>query len=331
MVFPASIDGAGGMRDIGPSCFRILENGSEKARGDFSGTTFAQEKATIIVELYRRGGEWRITSVLQGFNEGLAALVSHFGGTVAEPAPAPAPEPPKPAISLEKKIAQAAPQLVSLAKKAQVSLEKHRLTGVKARVALVLDASGSMHSQYSSGRVQEVVNRLLPQAVHFDDNGSLDCWAFGDDPLQLSDISLGNYASFIARDHGGWRDWEVGSRINNEPAVMKQVIAFYEGTRSRLPVYVLFISDGGVRADGPISKLMIKASSLPIFWQFVGLGGSNYGVLEKLDGMKGRVVDNCNFFALDDLRDISEEALYERLMKEFPGWLKVARGAGIIG
>ena len=67
-----------------------------------------------------------------------------------------------------------------------------------------------------------------------------------------------------------------------------------------------------------------------MFWQFVGVGGSDYGILERLDDMKGRVVDNCNFFALDDLHDVSEQDLYDRLLEEFPTWLKEATAKGIV-
>ena len=69
---------------------------------------------------------------------------------------------------------------------------------------------------------------------------------------------------------------------------------------------------------------------LPIFWQFVGIGGRNYGVLEKLDDMTGRIVDNCNFFALDRITSISDERLYELLLEEFPSWLNEAKVKGVI-
>lgn len=75
---------------------------------------------------------------------------------------------------------------------------------------------------------------------------------------------------------------------------------------------------------------MTEAAKLPMFWQFVGLGGRGYGILKKLDDMTGRVIDNCNFFELDDLDDISEEALYENMLEEFPSWLKEAREIGLI-
>ncbi|NCA72866.1 MAG: VWA domain-containing protein, partial [Sphingobacteriia bacterium] len=254
--------------------------------------------------------------------------------------PPPAAVPPR--VSLEKKVAAKAPQLVSLAKTASVVLEKRRLLDTVARVALVLDASGSMSQQYSSGRVQEVVERILPLAVHFDDDGALDCWAFADRELALAPVTLDNVEGYIAREQGGMRQWNrrIGG-CNNEPSVIRAVMAKYQGERGAfgflkaasqplLPAYVIFISDGGVGRSAEIKRLLVEASALPIFWQFVGIGGSSYGILEDLDTMSGRKVDNANFFALDDLRSVSEAELYERLLGEFPDWLVAARRAGVL-
>ncbi|MFK3775157.1 VWA domain-containing protein [Pseudomonas sp. NPDC089406] len=330
LVFTAAIDGAGAMKDIADSRFTITAPGNAGgAACAFSGSTFSVEKAIMVADIYRKHGEWRLQANLQGFSEGLAALVRHFGGEVLDTPPPPAPV-IQASFSLEKKIAAAAPALISLAKKAQVSLEKNNLTHVKAQVAVVLDVSGSMNGQYSRGHVQEVLNRLIPLAVAFDDDASLDVFAFGAKPVHLSPATLDNYSDFIDTDHRGWRKWEVGSRINDEPKAMRMVMDHYRRAGNPLPVYILFLSDGGVHEDRAITKLMVEAASQPFFWQFVGLGGSKYGILEKLDDMPGRVVDNCSFFAMDDLGDLSEEALYDRLMEEFPGWLKAARSKGII-
>lgn len=331
LVFTAAIDGAGAMKDIGASRFVVAGPGSPNAATcEFSGSTFSVEKAIMVADVYRKGGEWRLQANLQGFSEGLAALVRHFGGEVSdEPAPAP-PPPAKATFSLEKKVAAAAPALINLAKKAQISLEKNNLTQVKARVAFVLDVSGSMSGQYSRGRVQEVMNRLIPLAVAFDDDAELDVFGFGARPVRLSAATLSNYSNYIDTDHGGWRKWDVGSRINDEPKAMRMVMDHYSSSGDKTPVYIMFLSDGGVHENRAITKLMMEASSQPFFWQFVGLGGSGYGILEKLDDMAGRVVDNCSFFAVDDLHDLSEEALYDRLMEEFPAWLREAKAKGII-
>ena len=63
-----------------------------------------QEKALIIAELYLKG-QWRFAAVAQGFNEGLSALLKHFGGEETEqtssppPLLSPPPSAPPPPIS----------------------------------------------------------------------------------------------------------------------------------------------------------------------------------------------------------------------------------------
>jgi hypothetical protein len=108
---------------------------------------------------------------------------------------------------------------------------------------------------------------------------------------------------------------------------MDLVIKEYRG--SKLPAYIIFITDGGVGSEKDIKKLLIEASREPIFWQFIGVGGSDYGVLERLDGMQGRYVDNANFFALDDFNRVDAGELYSRMLAEFPQWLKEAKHLNI--
>lgn len=93
LVFAASIDGNGSMKQLGASSLAV-----GNARFDFTGSDFDTEKAVMIGEIYRRDGVWRLGAVGQGFAGGLSALLVHFGGTeepalapAAAPAPAPAP------------------------------------------------------------------------------------------------------------------------------------------------------------------------------------------------------------------------------------------------
>lgn len=310
-----------------------LWQNTQKTQADYLPADFAQQQASMLIQLYRKGGVWRLANVAQGFNGGLAAIVKHFGGDVEDDAQAPVAQASKintTKPSIEKIMLQKAPKLVNLAKKATISLEKRQLNQLTAKVALVLDGTGSMNRQYSDGRVQEVVNRLLPLGVSFDDNQAIDCWAFGKKVAYLGDIDLNNYEDFIQKEKGGWRKWDLGARVNNEAAMIDTVTKFYQDDGNDVPVYVLFISDGGVSDKRGVTKAISDAAKLPIFWQFVGLGGYNYGVLEQLDDMTGRVVDNCNFFSLDKLSDISEDALYDKMLNEFPSWLEDAKNAGVL-
>ena len=46
--------------------------------------------------------------------------------------------------------------------------------------------------------------------------------------------------------------------------------------------------------------------------------------------MEGRVVDNAGFFALDDIDQVSDDDLYQRLLSEFPDWMRAAKTASIL-
>lgn len=312
--------------------FSLSSQGNQLFSANYKPSDFGQTQATMLIQLYKKKAQWRVSNVAQGFNGGLPDVVRYFGGEVADipPAPIPSTSTPTPKLSLEKIITEKAPSLISLAKKATVSLEKNQLLGVRANVALVLDASGSMNSQYSKGVVQEVVNRLVPLAVNFDADMSIDCWAFAEQTQFLGEVNLDNYSDFINISKGGWRSWRVGARINNEPAAIDQVIKHYALKGLSLPAYVLFISDGGIHDNRGITRAIVDSCKLPIFWQFVGLGGVGYGILKKLDTMQGRFIDNCNFFELDNLRQVSEDQLYDMMLNEFPQYIKEARRMSLI-
>ena len=122
------------------------------------------------------------------------------------------------------------------------------------------------------------------------------------------------------------------------PAI-EDVVSEYQ--KSTLPAYVLCITDGATSNGAKVKKLISKASSYPIFWQFIGIGGGGffksigigrgkYGILEELDTMPGRRVDNANFFSLDDIDHVDNTELYSRMLTEFPDWLKEAKRLRII-
>lgn len=339
LVLTLTIDSHQTMAQLPAMAINLQSQQQTVASFPIDGSMFQQEKALMALELYKKDNIWRMNAVGQGFNGGLAALIKHFGGEVAEAVPIQAaPTTPqlskidlKKKISLEKAEKTGNASIIDLTKKSLVQLEKKNLLDVQARVALVLDASGSMNHQYHNGDVQKVVDRLMPLAINFDNDGSFECWAFAQYTTQLDDVTLSNVNQFIETTKRGWRNWQVGTRINEEIPAIEAVINYYQQFDDGIPVYVLFISDGGVGSGRQMQKVLTQAATLPIFWQFVGIGGRNYGVLEKLDDMTGRIVDNCNFFALDRITSISDERLYELLLEEFPSWLNEAKSKRIIG
>ena len=301
--------------------------------------TYVVETAIVAAEIYRHKGEWKFNAIGSGFNGGLAALCENFGISVQEE---------NLGVDNEKLLIEKEKQLdttnqpkinlskINLLKKTvDIVLEKKKLIGVVARVALVIDISRSMFSCYKEGKVQRVIDRIAAVAAKFDDDGVLDMWIFDHRFHRLPSVNENNYENYINREildkhKQGLFDGKIFG-ANDEPPVMKDVIKYYtEESKSEYPAFIVFISDGGIHKNKDIKQIMIESSRYPLFWQFIGIGNANYGILEKLDTMPGRVVDNANFFSLDDVDKISDEELYNKLLNEFPMWLKEIKEKGIL-
>lgn len=339
LIFTLSIDGTQTVGEMQSLTTKVYQAGKESIDLELTGKDFSNERAVIVIEIYRKD-TWRIGFVAGGFDGGLSALLKHFGGeeikdenvcdTAEEKGKSQSVNKVSESgttkkVSLEKKL-EKAPHLVSLVKPFVFELKKKNLETTVARVGLVLDISGSMSQRFKNGTVQEIVNKTLPLAVQFDDDGELDFWYYGTTARRMKSVNLDNYMEAVPAD---WKRlmMELGGR-NNEPTVLKMVVDAYKNTK--IPAYVLFITDGGVNHKKEIQNIITEASHMPIFWQFVGVGGQNYGILEKLDTMTGRYVDNAGFFALDDFKKVSNEELYARLLEEFPKWLEEIRKRGMI-
>ncbi|MGW1348381.1 VWA domain-containing protein [Streptomyces sp. NPDC002409] len=364
---------------------RLLDavSGAELARFEMAA---GPETAMIGGELYRRDGGWKFRAVGQGYASGLAGLATDFGITVDEeppapapasapaPAPGPVPAPPMPPVPAGAPVPPPPPlppaghpgpgprlakgeehlpvdmrKRLSLRKQqVLVSLNKHGVAGLRARVVVVLDASGSMSGLYRRGTVAGVVERMVAVAAQLDDDGEMQAWTFATNPARLPDLAVGDLpewlglhvrvgqsGGFIRRKPPrgllpGQIDMRTVGIQNEEQKVIAEVRAHVRAHPVPDPTLVLFFSDGGVYRNKEIEQELRAAADEPVFWQFVGLGSSQYGVLERFDTMPGRRVDNVGFFAVDDIERISDQELYDRVLSEFPSWLRDARQAGIL-
>lgn len=205
----------------------------------------------------------------------------------------------------------------------KVCLEKSIEPDTKSRVALVLDYSWSMSRLYSNGSVQAVIEKILPLAMNFDDNGEMELWIFDDKFHRLDNISLSNYYGYVEKNiihkysMGGTQFTpvmaDIKSRyINEEP--------------QKLPNYIIFITDGENSDTERTTDMLMELSKYPIFFQFVGVGNCRFKYLQSLDDMAGRYVDNADFFAIEDINSIK----YEQLLNEYPGWLKNSKVVAMI-
>lgn len=103
LVFTATVDGAGAMRQITRGAVRLSAGGVDFVEFNLQGGDYADEKALMLAELYWKD-LWRFAASGQGFNAGLPGLLKHFGGEILEeqraspPKAAPAPAPAAPPI-----------------------------------------------------------------------------------------------------------------------------------------------------------------------------------------------------------------------------------------
>lgn len=335
--------------------------------------TLSRETAALLVELYRRDGGWRVRAVGQGWDSGLAGLATDFGISVDESPVAPpqpttspvasAPVAPPPAIPPPVTQPAGAPWLevskgeerlpldmrkrLSLRKQQiAVSLRKHGAgDGLRARVVLVLDASGSMSKMYNTGVVAAVVERMAAVAAVLDDDATMQAWTFATNCARLPDLHLGELPTWIGLHVRvgesqpnakprmllpGQIDMRTIGGRNEEHKVIDEVRRFVAAQPVPVPTLVLFFSDGGVKRNEEIATTLREAAVQPIFWQFVGLGRAKFGILERFDTMTGRIVDNVGFFAVPDIAAVTDAELYDRLLGEFPSYVSAARQVGVL-
>ncbi len=364
LVFVATIDGNGTMANLQSGAFTLSANGNEVARFELRGGDYGAEKAIMVAEIYKKD-VWRVAAVGQGFAGGLDAVLKHFGGEATEETPqitlpptaATPPAPPKAPVNLkkvelEKKMERQAPQLVSLAKKATVSLEKVGLAQHVAKVALCLDISASMSGLYHSGAIQKFAEKVLALGTRFDDDGAIDIFLFGAGAHEAGEMNVDNFSNFIGQIQ---RQYPLEGGTNYAGA-MRLIRQHYFGhcergvpLKQKVPVYVMFLTDGATSDENGARQQVQDSSYEPLFWQFMGLGkskkdvkksgggfwakafASDFTFLEELDNMGGRYVDNANFFSVANPDDLPDDELYDLLMSEYPDWVKAAPGKGLLG
>lgn len=249
-------------------------------------------------------------------------------------------------LAKEQAVAQKAPQLLSLVKSADTALDKSGLGGTVAKVALVLDYSGSMRNQYSSGAMQRLAEKVLALGVNLDDDGAIDFFVFDSRAAYLGEIGLDNYHGSVDRLTAGRRmgttDYAGAFRAVRDhygfsaaPAQKKGLFGFAKHTAPTtapedVPVYALFLTDGSPDSKQDAIAAITEVSSTPIFWKFLSIGNEQIHFLEKLDDLPGRFVDNANYHKVGNVDTISDKDLFDIMLDEYPSWLREVRAKGLI-
>lgn len=203
----------------------------------------------------------------------------------------------------------------------KVTVNLTKSTGIqfdnlKSKVKLVIDYSGSMDNLYRNGTVQQVITKLLPLALKFDDDGELECFLFSNGYCEVKSCNAQNYTNYVNNiiynanfSMGGTEYSPVLNAIHNADT-------------KNIPTFTIFITDGDNYDKSETDAIIRKISIDNGFIMFVGIGNDNFSYLNKLDNLSGRPIDNTGFVKFSDIGKVDETTLYNKLLKEYATWLK---------
>jgi hypothetical protein len=220
---------------------------------------------------------------------------------------------------------------------------------IPAQVGLNIDVSGSMKDLFSSGVVQSALERVLPVALYFDDDGRIDTWVFsgGANTAPITQATADNYQGYVEREiiqNGAlsgilWGGTDYGPVIpsnlltyglleEQEPSGLLGMIfgrkreVLGEETRTGVPVINYFLTDGENTDIDTAWNLLEKAehAESQIYYVMVGIGASSFEFLRRA----AEAFPNVGFVKVDDLGGfVGSDDAYEKLLPaELCAWLK---------
>jgi hypothetical protein len=156
------------------------------------------------------------------------------------------------------------------------------------RVVLCLDISYSMREFYHNNLMDVLIRLLYPIIGH-----PIELVLFNDRVYKEAQVDGRNYISLNKRLIA---DYMMLSGLRLCPLV-HALVAQYElpDTVNEVPTLAIVVTRGEAIDEKEAEFLLRLKSKHPIFWQFLGIGKSDFSYLRKLDNMGGRSIDNISF------------------------------------
>ena len=370
LAFTVSIDGDSDMSKIQSHQLSVVQNGRTVLNFKLKGSDFQKESSLISAEIYKKGewrfaaigsgfngglgdllrnygGEEETEEQPTQASAPVAANSQPNKQVETQPqrktqpsrppiAPASKPQPTPvtraftPAAGASRPTSSARPINDAMLNGSVQNLKKVlpslNLAQCRARIVLVIEASQQTAKYFSDGSMQNLITKVLPLAMQFSNNAQLEYWLYGSRPKKMFPIGEKNYASAIPNDWGSLM-WSLGEN-KSETTAMTEVLSSCQPFN--MPTYILFITSGNIPLNSQIEQMVVSSSQLPVFWQFLGMGNTRYGVFENIANLPGSTVSNAKFAAISGFSQNSTPELYKFLLGDFSKWRKEAAKIGII-
>lgn len=229
-----------------------------------------------------------------------------------------------PAVSLDKVQATGG---VDLSKKTQAAvggLADKGMAGIRAQVMVVIDHSGSMYGFYSSGLVQDMVERFLGFGLAVDVDGEIPVIPFDFSAKAAVDVNMTNYQN-VVKDKI-FKPNSMGS-TNLTDALEKVRDA---AKKTDAPLFVAIVTDGEPNDRNSARDLIKDLARYPVFIKFLAVQKVNF--LEELDDMSSseRLLDNVDTKEYSDMSRVTDEQFAKDMADEWSSWVTEATAKGIL-
>lgn len=253
---------------------------------------------------------------------GRTKKLSRSSQTPANPVPVTRDHSGASAVDLNKVAAAGHVNLSKTAEKVGVSLAKRGLAGMRGRVIVLLDHSGSMYGDFQSGTVQKLLERTLGFGLQIDTDGAVEVIPFDSRVWNTVNVSVGNHEQAAK---SVWKPGQMGS--TDLTSALEKVRN--EAGKTREPIVCVVLTDGNPNDRRTCTATVVDLARYPVFLKFLALRSVPY--LSELDDMDGgRLIDNVDAKTIADPAGITDEAFAEAMVDEWNTWIDAATQAGVL-
>lgn len=220
--------------------------------------------------------------------------------------------------------------LTKRVEKVGIVLDKRNIRDIPCQVKLAIDYSGSMSTEYETGVVQDVVERILAVGMNFDVDKLIDVWAFHNQSIELPPATEKNISNYVNRElvekysMGGTSYAPVLNSIiestckSVKKGFFSSLFKKETDNTAQYPTLGIFITDGENDDPTQTIKVIENSQDKNIYWVLIGIGTGYFDFIKNV----ANKYPNAGYFSISDISKIDDDDLYEGILNhEFSQWI----------